>query len=311
MGRGAEQGRTAPPEETWSFHCSACGKCCNSAPPMSVAELLYHQHRFIGCLAVRRVPQMQPGDPLGSLRANETDCQAHRALADAIFHPLPNGDHVLLATHAFGADAPDACPMLGHDMRCMIHDDRKPVACSVVPLDALVPDRLQHAVLAERAAEAVYLGADCIARGTGAPSLPVLLGTRAPSLPVVRGAAVIDDSTRAALARHRKSLSEEKARWGNAVFGLLSAELFSNPVALARVPVQGFLVMAIAPVLLVVAASSPGDRRRCLEYIDAQVALIDGKLRAAGAPRGAAGAQLQAFARTHRALRTGLEKAIA
>ena len=260
----------------WSFRCSACGKCCNSAPAMSVPELLHHQARFVGCLAIRRMQRLEGRD----------------RLAEAVLHPLPGGaGDVLLATHAFGPSGP--CPALGSDLRCTIHDDRKPAACAVVPLDALVPDELQPRVLAERRAEASYMGADCI-----------VPGERPGAAIVTRGLAVVDAPSAAALARRRADLAEEKRRWGSSVFALLQAELFATPAALARVPADGFLLVAIAPVLVVLAAVSDRCRRRCVEYLDAQGALIDRLSRA-----GAAHDPLGAFARANRTLRTALASA--
>jgi hypothetical protein len=70
----------APGTDTWSFHCSACGKCCNSPPPMSVPELFYHQRRFIGCLTVRRVlERASPRPPSG----RERDVEAWMGLQSA------------------------------------------------------------------------------------------------------------------------------------------------------------------------------------------------------------------------------------
>jgi Fe-S-cluster containining protein len=118
--------------DSWSFRCSACGKCCNSAPEMSLPELLHHQHRFVGSLAIRRVPRPRPGDRLGrgplAPRASDADLRAVAELAGAVLHRLPGGpqaDDVLLATQAFSHGASDPCPALGADMRCTIHD-RKP-----------------------------------------------------------------------------------------------------------------------------------------------------------------------------------------
>jgi hypothetical protein len=47
--------------EVWSHACSACGSCCNSAPPLSLPELFYHQSRFIGGLALRRIRRQGGG----------------------------------------------------------------------------------------------------------------------------------------------------------------------------------------------------------------------------------------------------------
>jgi hypothetical protein len=160
---------------------------------------------------------------------------------------------------------------------------------------------MQHLVLADRRAEASYLGADCIVSGTG-PDSP----------PLTRGLAVVDADAARALVRRRRDLADEKRWWGEAVFGVLRAELFANPAALARVPVGGFLVLAIAPVLVVLSAVSPRCRQRCLEYLDAQLALLDDRIRLAIAEKRLADrpgtSQLRAFARANVALKAALEK---
>ena len=186
-------------------------------------------------------------------------------------------------------------------MRCSIHDDRKPAACAVVPLDALVPDRLQHRVLAERRAEAAYLGADCIVQGT-----------RPGARPVIRRLAVVDTDAADALTRHRRALADDKRWWGTAVFGILQKDLFAQAAMRARIPVDGFVVLALAPVLVVLASVSARCRGRCVEYVDAQLALIDRTLGHLGGPPSneTTESQLHVFARTHRALRGGLANGV-
>ncbi|WP_408249296.1 hypothetical protein [Paraburkholderia xenovorans] len=46
----------------FSFACTACGKCCNSPPAMSLPELFRQRDRFIGCLAIGRVPRRRIGE---------------------------------------------------------------------------------------------------------------------------------------------------------------------------------------------------------------------------------------------------------
>ncbi len=305
----SREATTEPPvARTWSFRCSACGKCCNSAPQMSVPELFHHQRRFVGSLAIRRVPRLRPGTRLGGnagATASDRDCDAYSDLADAVLHRLPGEPRVhdvLLATQGFSPSPSDPCPALGSDMRCTIHDDRKPATCAVVPLEALVPDRLQHVVLAERTREAAYLGADCVARGA-----------RPDFSRMTDRLAVVDDGARASLARRRRDLADEKRWWGESVFQMLKDDLFADATALARVPESGFLVMAMAPVLMVLATVSSRCRQRCLEYVDAQTVLIESSIRVAVARRRLDGRaeieQLGAFARTHRALRIAFESA--
>jgi hypothetical protein len=112
---------------SWYFGCSACGKCCDSAPRLLLPELFHHQARFVGCLGLRR-----------------------------------RGFDVDLFVHAFSFASSAACPALASDRTCAIHDDRKPRVCAIVPLDASLPDDQQPALLATRQREARFWGTDCI-----------------------------------------------------------------------------------------------------------------------------------------------------
>ena len=116
----------------WAHRCTACGKCCNSAPRMTLPELFHHQHRFIGALAISRVQ-----------------------------------DGLSLTTQAIDYPSLARCPALSDDGLCTVHADRKPLACAVVPFDAQLPDEAQHAVLASRATLDNYIGADCIRPAKG------------------------------------------------------------------------------------------------------------------------------------------------
>jgi hypothetical protein len=106
---------------------------------------------------------------------------------------------------------------------------------------------------------------------------------------------------------------DEKRLWGEAVFAMLQKDLFGDASAIARVPVGGFLAMAIAPVLVVLAAVSTRCRLRCVEYIDAQIVLIEQTIRRAVARKSLADRagteQLRAFLRTHATLREALQHA--
>lgn len=223
-------------------------------------ELFRHQHRFLGRLAVRRVSR------LGS-----------NGSASSAFD-------LLLVTHAWHDERLERCPALADDGRCGIHADDKPLVCLLAPLDALVPDALQHEVLARRAREAVYFGADCIAAGASAP---------AGFAPLVRRLQVVDLDAKRALAARREALVLEKRFWGTAVFRLLEAELRANRDSLAKMPPDGFMSLSLAPVVMVVAEASERCRVRCIEYLDAQLVL-------------AARLGLEEVVRTHAALRAAL-----
>jgi hypothetical protein len=211
---------------------------------------------------------------------------------------------VLLVTHAWHDERLARCPALAEDGRCALHAENKPLVCAVAPLDALEPDALQHRVLAQRAREAAYFGADCLAEGAPALAARDARGatlnpssdeaaTRDGFVPLVRRLQVVELEARRALAARREALVLEKRFWGTAVFRLFESELFLNPAALAKIPAGGFLSLSLAPVIMVVAEASARCRARCLEYLDAQLVL-------------AARLGLEDVTRTHSALRRAL-----
>jgi len=202
-----------------------------------VPELFHHQHRFIGRLAIRRVRRLESSDPNAPL-------------------------DVLLVTHAWHDERRARCPALADDGRCSLEADRKPLVCTLAPLDALVPDALQARVLAVRARDAAFFEADCL-----------VTGERPGFAPLVRRLRVVDLEAQRTLARRREALALEKRFWGTHVFRLLEPGLFSQPAELAKIPPDGFMSLSIAPVLMVVAEASTRCRARCVEYLDAQLAL--------------------------------------
>ena len=285
--------------DTWSFHCSACGRCCNSPPQMSLPELFRHQHLFVGSLAIRRVMRLQPGERVGGITAAAEDCAAVSELAERLLHraehrPTTKYDF-LLATQGFDYPSANHCPALGADRQCVIHHVQKPATCSVVPLEALVPDRLQHLVLAGRGLAGEHLGTDCI-----------IASERSGFTVATRQFAVVDARMRQALSLRRADLAADKHWWGNSVFRMLQQDLFADPVAVKRIPFDGFFTISLVPALMVLADVSDRCRWRCIEYLDAQVALIEEKIRQALArkvpdDRPITG-QLRAFAQAGQAL---------
>jgi len=127
-------------ETTVSFHCTACGRCCNSPPVMTVPELFYHEDLFVGALGVR---------------------------------PGAGGASELL-TQGFDYPSAGACPARRDDGLCVIHDNRKPAMCATVPLDPRLSDDRQHVILVDRARGGGFIGADCIVPGTRS-GVPVLV----------------------------------------------------------------------------------------------------------------------------------------
>jgi Fe-S-cluster containining protein len=287
--------------QIFSFHCSACGKCCNSAPLSSVPELFRHERRFIGCLGIRRLARVRKGDELGSRakqrRASEADVGAFDELAKDCWFRLPSDD-ILLATQAFDDPLLARCPALLDSGACSLHAEAKPLECSAVPFDSLVPDRLQHLVFEEREADATFSGAGCIARSPRKGYLPVVSSTR-----------VIAGNARRALAARRRALADDKRHWGQAVFRLLEAELFARPARVAALPTQGYLVLSLAPVLMVLARRSARARARCVSYLEAQLELCQLTLAESATSGGIteeSARRLQAFSKHYRALGASL-----
>lgn len=272
---------------------------------MSLPELLRHQHLFVGSLTIRRVRRLRPGDQIGGISVDAHDCTVFSELAATLLHrdgqrPHPGFDY-LLATQGFDYPSLSCCPALGEDRRCAVHHAGKPDTCSVVPLEALVPDRLQHLVLARRISPGENVGSDCI-----------VAGERAGHAAVTARGAVVDARLRQALARRRAALGADKRWWGDAVFRMLQKELLAGPNAASRIPFDGFLSIAPAPVLMVLADVSARCRRRCIEYLDAQIPLVEGKIRQAIVRNEPADVpvtrQMEAFLRTSRALRRALHE---
>lgn len=223
------------------FHCSGCGRCCNSPPRATLAELLHHERRFIGCLTI------------GVASAQET----------AGTHGLRGGRRLRLGTRAWGYPSLGRCPALYDDGRCAVHDERKPAVCCAVPLDPALPDGLQPLVLTRRRAEAAFMGADCLRPGPAA----------VPWRPLLDGAMVVDPAYRASLVAARRSTEEDQRDWGDAVFALLAGELERQPGRLAQAA-AGELTLPLTPVFAVLdgRGEASGRHRR---YAEAQLALIE------------------------------------
>jgi Fe-S-cluster containining protein len=285
-----------------SFHCTACGACCNSAPALSLPELFHHQSRFIGTLAIRRIEPLRVGAPWGAagVRADAEDVAAFDALTAELCEPVegPAGRAlVLLAVQAFDEAALGRCPALGNDQRCGVHADRKPLACRAVPLEPLLPDRLQEPVLAERAKEAAFWGASCI-----------VLGTREGHLPIVRERRVVEPETAVLLTARRRELAEDRRHFGRAVFELLRPDLFDHPERVGGLPSRGFLSLSLAPALAVIASASPRCRDRTLSFLRAQLTLMSARLAPDSSASPATRRELSALLRASTALHASLER---
>jgi hypothetical protein len=102
----------------------------------------------------------------------------------------------------------------------------------------------------------------------------------------------------------------DKQWWGNKVFEMLRKDLFSSPAQAGRIPSDGFFSVSLVPVLMVVADISKKCRERCLDYIEAQLILIDQSVQSAikrqRSEDKVTTQQLRAWAQAYRALRQSL-----
>lgn len=253
----------AAEKSAFGFECTACGKCCNSPPQLTIPELFKHQQRFFGSLALRTVSRPQR-IALSEMNSDVFDraTATQDALAERALHPLPGSRdlYAALTGQAFGIPSQPHCPALLPDGRCGVHEAGKPAVCGVVPLDALEPDHQQSNVLASRLDEVAFNGADCITREEPTSRRVIAHGEHLVNAPL-----------QAALERHRRALELEKHYWGNRVFAFLSSG--SNAVPWLSLPPGNWLELGLTPVLAAVAELSPNCRLRTIEYIHSQILL--------------------------------------
>lgn len=285
------------------FGCHACGKCCDSAPEMSLPELLRNEHRFIGCLSVRRIPRVLAGKRVfGDVLGTAEDARQSELIAERLLHgPLPSGDYVHLSTRAFSYESEARCPALGADGLCTIHGAGKPATCDVAPLDALLADSLQPVLLRQRKRESDAWQAGCLE-----------LEPKPGHAPLTRHLSVVDPRAGDALARRRRALALDRELWGAAVFRLLGPDTFARGGPLGALDANTSFTLSVVPALAVVAGSSDTSHARVLAYVSAQEELIGRTIDSATLRRNPRDREdtnrLRGFRRAHLALRSELAK---
>jgi Fe-S-cluster containining protein len=198
-----------------SFHCNACGKCCNSVPLMNVSDLFYNETLLVGCLSLRTVKLHRVGDIIiaGNIghSLSEVEAQLLDDLSEAqLFKISPTDSHYMsIMTQVMDYETLNRCPAVNETQGWNIHDNRKPIVCSMVPFDSSYPDSLQYIVLLSRRYDA-----DCIAAGQ-------LDGHQL----AVTERTIVIQQFRENLQKRRNDLRWEKRLWGNAFFQSLREEL--------------------------------------------------------------------------------------
>ena len=143
------------------------------------------------------------------------DVAASDALSARLFHRSgAASEWIVLTLQGYDYPSLGRCAALADDGRCSVHAD-KPSICRAVPLDPMLPDRLQSRVLAARRDDAGWLGANCIVETSSTQSA---VESSFP-IPLVTAGQVAD---RAALDAYRDALVFERAVWRDAVFASLT-----------------------------------------------------------------------------------------
>lgn len=119
------------------FHCTACGKCCHGVLPLTLEDALEHAGRFPLAMMWMPVPKgkkaFAPAERLGvTLRLRDRRTAAVHIVPAAY---LPAGF---------------ACPALGPDGLCGIHDT-KPLRCRTMPFYPFREEQEQADLLVPRA----------------------------------------------------------------------------------------------------------------------------------------------------------------
>ena len=149
----------------FSFWCSACGKCCNSPPAMSLREL-FRQRELFGCIAISRVTRLPVGDTLQRNKIHGLQRARHRPLL-----PARRPVRRLLVNHGARVRLSIGRPLSRARQRGFVQHSCKwqagHVRCRATRSS---PARLPHSsgCSKDRALGAGYIGADCIVSGSHA-----------------------------------------------------------------------------------------------------------------------------------------------
>lgn len=137
------------------FSCTVCGKCCQGWLPLSIKDALSFAHLF----------------PLGVLWSTVRQGARSFGLAQRLGVQLDRKTALRMTPLAYIPPSM-ACPALGKDMRCAIHE-QKPLRCRAMPFSADREENDQDDLLIPRSgwlcdvsgdAETVYRGGRILSR---------------------------------------------------------------------------------------------------------------------------------------------------
>ena len=288
------------------FHCHACGRCCNSAPQLTLAEVFRWETRFIGAIRLKTRQAWRPGQDLGTTpRASrvlaQDDIDADAQLSHTLAFPLPAGRRLQLSLTGIDYPSLARCPQLQADGLCALHREGKPVMCATVPLDPWLPDRLQDVVLHRRSAGGPEdLGADCLRVHQDTHSRPVEFQ------PLWRDGQIADQRYGSQLSLQRDALAKDRQLWGAALFAQLQRD-----TPLSALPLDREILLPMAPLLIHLAGRSEPCRARIRRFLASQITLMEQTIAAAIARRQAADRPFTEQLRQHLASSSRLAEVLA
>jgi Fe-S-cluster containining protein len=234
------------PSKTIRFACTACGKCCNDVPTMSVAEAFALADVFLAGPVLRFSPLREDIYGTGHPVMDDRDSR-FPVYVELQCKPIAWTRHN------------GRCPVLRDDNTCGIYD-RRPGMCRMVPFDLhLRPDLVSKAPIAGEEL-ARKLGFEC----EWSEKAPVVVGPEG----------FVDPSYRADYERARRDITKS-----HALIRFIPSELLLEALQAAKRNARSGQPMDV-PVffaVLVAAAVAAGffDSDRAREILEAQIRVAD------------------------------------
>lgn len=133
--------------KTYGFKCNGCGKCCTSAPALSLDEVYKYKDVFIPRVrfdvtnllnATRGLPEKIKAEVIETMKQRFTIAERSSSSGD-----FDLKEHFAISIQIAPIDyhVNDRCMMLRDDNRCELHlQNNKPQICQVVPFSTFMPE---------------------------------------------------------------------------------------------------------------------------------------------------------------------------
>jgi Fe-S-cluster containining protein len=131
------------------LNCNQCGKCCNTGPSLTFAEIFKYQDHFVMGLSCQAQTDRKENFPTTAM-GEPVSFADHQAIMDHMmglfgrFNTLAGGYYLQIYPMDIGYSmlAHHSCGHLGTAGNCELEAD-KPSMCRAVPFDAVLPENQQ------------------------------------------------------------------------------------------------------------------------------------------------------------------------